>query len=146
MHLFAIAMVLFSSTASAATITLTCPDNIQTKQTLITPVPGWHISVDRSTTVDGKLHGGVIGFSDGPPEQLATLAPDSTTPSKTDKDRFVNRWTFGESEKSWQICTYTGTLIQLSKPLPARITSCSIEYEHSADPVRAWCEQALPSP
>lgn len=129
-----------SALASTGSVELSCPAQIETRQELSAPIADWHSSINRSMTIEGKLRVASMSFSDGPPEQMAILAPDKTRKSRKSKGAFINTWNFEVSESVWFSCGYQQTTIELSKPLPPGLKQCSIEYDQYASPVRAWCQ------
>ncbi len=124
----------------APAVALSCPEHVETKQELVTSRNGWQVSQDRSLSVDGKLRRTIMGFSDGPPQDRAILAPSGSSRSPTGKDARVNRWSLKRSEGVWFVCSYSQTTIQLSKPLPAGLSRCFIEVHPVNGATRAWCE------
>ncbi len=74
-------------------------------------------------------------FSDGPPDQMAWLAPDATHKVK---DGFTNVWTFGlAAEGTWLSCGYTGTSMVVSFRLPETVRRCQVRYDSRVSPPAA---------
>ena len=141
MQLLASVMAYISFTASPSHYELICPEYIETRQTLATPVPGWSASQNRNSYFEGKVRGQIAGFSFGPPEQMAMLKPDSEDGAKVDEESFVQSWSLGgNSTMILAVCRYAGTTIQLAKHLPGGLKKCSIQQHRSAGASKAWCE------
>jgi hypothetical protein len=145
MRIFLAMTIVMSSTVKAKTIELSCPIKIETKQEIISSPKGWDISMSSPTQLDtshasnSEHHGEINGFSYGHPNERAILAPDKTTYSK--KDRYsTNTWLFLKSEENWFICRYNDTVFELSKPLPAGLKQCRIQYNQAITVTRAWCD------
>ncbi|PHV12900.1 hypothetical protein CSQ89_03155 [Chitinimonas sp. BJB300] len=144
MRIFTVLALAVSAEVAAASLELSCPAEIETKQEIVTPPSGWRISKSSPTVLDqgtttSKHHGEVTGFSSGPPEERAILAPDRTIKSKKERS-FINVWPFSTSEENWFICSYRNSVIELSKPLPAGLKQCSIQYNNAQMVARAWCD------
>jgi hypothetical protein len=74
-------------------------------------------------------------FSDGPPEEQAWLAPDS---SRHDSRTLTNRWQFAkESNGIWLSCDYLGTSMTVALPLSKSVSGCEVIYDNSVTPPRA---------
>jgi hypothetical protein len=69
-----------------------------------------------------------ITFYDGPPSEKASLVYDRITHGKTEQ---VATWTFApqKARPIWLACSYAGTSIELTKALPATITTCAVTYD-----------------
>lgn len=65
-------------------------------------------------------------FSDGPPEEQAWLAPDRD-------ERTWQGWHFTPSsgKQIWLSCSYTGSKLLLSAPLPANVKYCKVTHDPS---------------
>ncbi|MDI1252319.1 STY0301 family protein [Thermomonas sp.] len=129
-------LLLIAAQTASATLPLSCLDNITTKQTLTSPAEGWQTSTNTFSVTDQKLRGTVYGFSDGPPEEMALLKPDSIVKSK---GGLLSTWVLDKSEQTWLICGYDFTTIQLSKPLPAKLKKCFMQADGNGD-TSAWCK------
>ncbi|MGI8841185.1 MAG: STY0301 family protein [Caulobacteraceae bacterium] len=70
-----------------------------------------------------------IMFSDGPPDQMAWLAP-------TASGKGAQRWDFthGAGAATWLSCGYLATSVIVSIPLPASTRSCRVTYDTAASP------------
>ncbi|MGQ5524038.1 STY0301 family protein [Chitinimonas sp. PSY-7] len=145
MRTFLALTIAISTTVTAKTIELSCPAEIETKQEIISPPGGWDISTSSPTQLDtppastSKHRGNVTGFSSGHPKDRAILAPEKTTYSKKNR-HLINIWSFSKSEEDWFICSYHNTVFELSKPLPAGLKQCRIQYNDGQTVTRAWCE------
>ncbi len=114
-------MFLFSGYAWAASYPVSCPDTIDVKQQLSSPIEGWKAGLD---SLPHRL--ALITFFDGPPEDNASLAPVSSRVA----GKQIATWLFGSrsSRAIWLTCGYAGTAVTLSKSLPASVTSCAVTY------------------
>ena len=129
-------LLLIAAQSASAALPLSCPDHITTQQTLTSPAAGWQTSNNTFSVTDQKLHGTVYGFSDGPPEEMALLAPDSTLKNK---GGLLSTWMLDKSEQTWLICGYDFTTIQLSKRLPAKLKKCFVQTDKDGN-TSAWCK------
>lgn len=129
-------LLLIAAQSTSAALPLSCPDYITTQQTLTAPIEGWNTSNDTFSVSDQKLRGSIYGFSDGPPEEMALLKPDST---QKNKGGLLSTWVLDKSEQTWLICGYDFTTIQLSKPLPAKLRVCSVQADKNGNK-SAWCK------
>lgn len=76
-----------------------------------------------------------VEFSDGPPEEGAWLAPDST---RHVGKGFVNHWQFSKSGGGvWLSCDYQGTSMSVALPLSKAVTSCDVTYDSDTAPPQA---------
>lgn len=100
-----------------------CPSAISARQQLASPVAGW---TAMQSDTPHNLAG--ITFYDGPPSDNASLVYDRITHGKTEQ---VATWTFAAKRDRpiWLACSYAGTSIQLTKSLPATITTCTVTYD-----------------
>jgi hypothetical protein len=99
-----------------------CPPQLQVRQQLDAPVPGWSAAVDK---LPNLLAG--LTFFDGKPEDNASLAPDRQA-RQNGKDVVV--WNFGTdtSRPVYVACRYAWTTITLQRELPKEVRSCTITY------------------
>lgn len=111
------------SVFGSAADTVSCPATISARQQLATPVAGWTAIEDDTPH---NLAG--ITFYDGPPSDKASLVYDRITHGKTEQ---VATWSFAPQKDRpiWLACGYAGTSIQLTKTLPATITTCAVTYD-----------------
>jgi hypothetical protein len=108
--------------ALAAAADVRCPERISTTQTLAQAVPGWTNQMDATP----NLLAGVT-FYDGPPKDLASLAPDETHA----KGKVLANWDLPPTPggQYWLVCSYSGTHITLARPLPKELRSCTVTYD-----------------
>jgi len=102
---------------------VSCPATIAARQQLAAPLAGW-TAMENDTP--HNLAG--ITFYDGPPSEKASLVYDRITHGKTEQ---VATWSFAAQKDRpiWLACSYAGTSIQLTKALPATITTCVVTYD-----------------
>ena len=67
-----------------------------------------------------------IMFSDGPPNEIAWLAPD-----RDERAYQVYAISASEGRQTWLSCGYSNTAIIISMPLPASIKSCKVTHDPS---------------
>ncbi len=110
-----------------------CPPQINTEQRAVDPPAGFK-TFDRHPP-----HKWVNAeFADGPPEDMAWLAPDS---SQRKGNGFVNVWTFGTTSRGTYVsCAYAGTSVELVIRLPDSIKRCEVRF---AGPGNASEAQAI---
>ncbi|MBS0640196.1 MAG: hypothetical protein JSS43_10010 [Proteobacteria bacterium] len=99
-----------------------CPPEITVEQQAVNPPAGFK-PFDRKAP-----HRWVNAeFADGPPEEMAWLAPDS---SQRKGNGFTNVWTFGQTGRgTWISCAYDGTSVELTARLPDTVKRCEIRFE-----------------
>jgi hypothetical protein len=104
-----------------------CPERLTVEQRTINPPSGFR-PLDREAT-----HAWTNAeFSDGPPEDMAWLAPDNT---RRRGATVTNSWTFGPSSHgTWLSCVYQGTSIVLTTRLADSIRHCEIRYDTTMSP------------
>ena len=73
-----------------------------------------------------------IMFSDGPPTEMAWLAPSAGGKS-------AQRWGFtpGRGAATWLSCGYLATSVIVSIPLPAATRTCRVTYDAATSPPTA---------
>lgn len=108
----------------AAAFDTTCPETIVTDQQLSAPQDGWQpFARDPWGTAGTPPVHTRSGFShielyDGPPVDLADLAPDNEG----------NTWTLGKDNPQkrplFMACVYDGTAVRLVRQLPPLVTRC----------------------
>ncbi|MES2942705.1 MAG: STY0301 family protein [Pseudomonadota bacterium] len=136
--LFAALLALCASCAVAAQDKpYNCPQQITTRQSLHEAVTGWSASTEKPFSASRQKDSGYsehnldsVGFSDGPPEEQVSLAPERESPSV--KGQWTSTWTFQKSEKVWFSCNYRKTSVILSRQLPAGLRSCAVRYNQNA--------------
>lgn len=108
-----------------------CPKSIQVAETVGAIPQGFKAfangntpSADLTTSATRDLNN--IQFSDGPPNEIAWLAPDN-------EDRGFEVWHFEPSagKQIWFTCGYSETRLILSAPMPADIKSCRVKRDAS---------------
>jgi len=67
-----------------------------------------------------------IMFSDGPPNEIAWLAPD-----RDERKYQVYAFSASAGKQTWLSCGYSNTGIMISMPLPADIKSCKVMHDPS---------------
>lgn len=89
--------------AAEPTVEYQCPQLIMTTQALVTPLSGWSQSTEQPSTTDDKKFRNhsenyleTVTFSEGIPENRATLIPDNE--SETVGKVWDARWNFERSE------------------------------------------------
>lgn len=136
--LFAALLALCASFSVAAQDkTYSCPQQITTRQSLHDAVPGWKPSTEKPFSASRQKDTGYsehnldsVAFSEGPPEDQVTLAPDRESP--TVKGQWTSTWSFQKSESIWFSCSYRKTAVVLSRQLPAGLRSCVVRYNKNA--------------
>ncbi|MFL5254143.1 MAG: STY0301 family protein [Rhodopila sp.] len=107
-----------------------CPPRITVEQRVTDPPAGFQ-SFDAAET----HHWIGVQFSDGPPVELAWLAPDS---SRRKGATVINVWRFTPAAGgTWLSCGYTGTSVVLSQRLPDSVRSCEVRYDAGTSPIIA---------
>jgi hypothetical protein len=81
-------------------------------------------SEDLSTAAKAELN--QIMFSDGPPTEIAWLAPD-----RDERTYQVYGFSASEGRQTWLSCGYSNTSIIIAMPLPAEIKSCKVTHDPS---------------
>jgi hypothetical protein len=100
---------------------VSCPPQVNVRQQLTQPVPGWSVAHDIIPT---RFEG--ITFFDGKPEENASLAPDSEVKRA---GKTLSTWTFNPGARpTYAACRYLLTNVMLVRPLPKGIRTCSITY------------------
>lgn len=74
-------------------------------------------------------------LSDGPPDEQAWLAPDTT---RQGHGLFTNVWTVAPvSAKIWLSCAYADTSVVVAVRLPEGLKTCGIRYDAGTSPPAA---------
>ena len=123
-----IALSVLAAPAGAAP--LACPPNLAVAQHAADPPAGFQaFEIDkRHVWINAQL-------SDGPPDEQAWLAPDST---KKSPKAFTNTWTLYASPRgTWLSCVYGDTSVMLSRRLPEGLKVCEIRYDAGMSPPMA---------
>lgn len=130
-------ILLLAAQSASALVPVSCPPSIRANQSLSAPVEGWRSSNNEFTVVNQELRGGFYGLTDGPPDNMALLAPSSTVKNRKG---LLSTWVFKKSEGVWLVCGYQYTTIQLSKPLPAGLAKCLVQTNNKDGGSTFWCE------
>ena len=102
-----------------------CPETISVKQTGVAPAPEWSVST-RLTPIQLEM----VTFYSGPPKDEASLVYAQFVRAK---DASIATWTFPKDPRGyWVKCTYSGTTVELAKPLPPTVTSCHVAYSRES--------------
>jgi hypothetical protein len=114
-----LAALLAAAPASAADSL--CPATVNVKQSGAAPTPAWTVSY---STTPSELE--MVTFYSGPPKDEASLVYDRIVKTK---DSSLATWNFGPDPHGyWVKCSYSGTTIELSQPLPPTLKSCRVTY------------------
>jgi hypothetical protein len=143
---------LLLATTSTTKLTLTCPEQIETQQEIVSKIDGWHVSKDspnrydkevlkNQSTTTKNMGGQLLGFSSGVPDNMEILAPDGSKKLSDKRRGLLSTWTFTDTEGIYFICAYQETTIRLSKPLPKGYTKCFIEDDETNRTHTSWCEK-----
>ena len=106
--------------AGAAAAEIECPRTIQVRQ-VATDVPSGFTTAVSATPPQLAS----VTFFDGKPEEEASLVYDRKTPGRNGIRAY---WTFQPSSQIWLSCSYSGTSVVLSRPLPG-VTRCMVVYK-----------------
>jgi len=99
---------------------LTCPASITVDETLTSNHEGWTVG---RTDLLRRLSG--ITIFEGNPADMASLIGEQRKPAKT---MIVSTWRFTPGAQYWVSCSYSGTRIVLSQPIPQSYRACIITY------------------
>jgi hypothetical protein len=116
-------LTFFCAPFCRAAETISCPATVATHQNLAAPVAGWTSMLDDTPQ---SLAG--ITFYDGAPAEKASLVYDQI---KHGKGEDIATWTFvpQKDRQIWLVCSYAGTVVELSRSLPSQITTCAVTYD-----------------
>ncbi len=104
-----------------------CPTHLSVEQRAVDPPAGFQ-PFDPAVTHPWDT----VAFSDGPPDQMAWLAPDTT---QHRGKSFTNIWTFASAGGgTWLSCGYAGTSLVLSRRLPDSTRRCEVRYDATMSP------------
>jgi hypothetical protein len=135
----AIALSLIATAAGAnegRRIELSCPSFIHTRQALAgTPPDGWLplIAAENSPTAaeaSNRHYLSGVQFSSGHPSERAILVPDNPHEFGARK-RFIQRWSFTDSQGVYVSCQYGLTTVQLTQAVPSGYKRCEVSFENS---------------
>ena len=97
-----------------------CPATLNIEEKLKQPYAGW--SEGRT---DAPRSLSAITVFEGNPKDMASLVGDQRKPSKT---ILVTTWKLEPGTQYWMSCSYSGTRIVLSRPVPANYRSVVVTY------------------
>jgi len=100
-----------------------CPPTVEVRQVATEVPPGFTPAVSATPP---RL--AAVAFFDGNPEEEASLVYDRLTPGRHGSRAY---WTFQPNAHIWLSCSYTGTSIVLSRPLP-NVTRCMVAYKRDS--------------
>jgi len=122
---------------------LSCPETIETQQSIAGNAPAnWRAAIDKASGAPVS-HWDGVAFSDGPPENLASLVPDD---SKTAAGNRVDIYKFPASvyKQIWLSCSYAQTAVILTKT-PGLVGSvCRVTYVGVGDDAGPQKVECLP--
>jgi len=122
------------TTMSSADV-LSCPERIQTRQVILSRHEGWE-PIHRNVGLGN--FGQIVGFADG--KQPSAMKPAKTTKSERNGGTVATTWSFSRASSDIHvICAYDGTDIELVRPLPSGLTSCTIERNGRTGRTKATC-------
>jgi hypothetical protein len=102
-----------------------CPDTVSVRQSGAAPAPDWSVSYSAA-----PLQVEMVTFYSGPPKEEASLVYDTWVNAK---DTSTATWKFLHDARGyWIKCSYRGTTMELSKALPATLSSCRVTYDRQA--------------
>lgn len=126
----ALLLLLPAAGGPAAAAPQHCPETLSVEQRAVNLPTGLQAfdSETRHVWVNAQ-------FSDGPPNEQAWLAPES---SRTSGKTLTNLWRFVANQAgTWLSCGYTGTSIVASFRLPNTVGSCEVRYDTAVSPPAA---------
>lgn len=111
--------------SSASGVELKCPEQIRTEQKIGVTTANWTATPGAGSGAINNL--AAIQFFDGPPSDMASLAPDQTLELV---QKSVAIWKFAPRTASgiWIACDYFLTTVILTRKLPAGIRQCKATY------------------
>jgi len=117
------------SGASAAADAPACPKTIEVSQKPAKIPDGFHAYVNggpptADLSVAEKVELNQISFSDGPPTEIAWLAPD-----RDERTYQVYKLEGSKEKPVWLTCGYSNTSIIVSTPLPPEVKSCKVMHD-----------------
>lgn len=129
------AISLWSAGASAAAPA--CPASLEVVEAAAAVPAGFRAFLNgdpptRTFSLPAARRLDTIMFSDGPPTEMAWLAPSSG-------GRSVQRWNFTprSGAATWLSCGYLATSVIVSLPLPAATRICQVTYDAATSPPAA---------
>lgn len=109
----------FSACLWAETYTPICPDEIKIKEDIRQTPKEWE-AINGNTR--NFLNG--ISFYSDHPGKMASLKPEFINNKKA-------KWIFSPQEIIYIVCHYNQTSIELTQPLPKKITACMIQFNQN---------------
>ncbi len=109
----------------------TCPKTLQVAERPATIPDGFRAYANGNPPTEDisaaeKVELNQIMFSDGPPTEIAWLAPD-----RDERAYQVYVVNATAAKQSWLTCGYSNTAIIISVPLPPAIKSCKVTHDPS---------------
>jgi hypothetical protein len=98
-----------------------CPASIAVEETLKQRPEGW---TEGRSDIPLRLAG--ITIFEGDPKEQASLIGEQR---KSSRNTMVSTWRFTPSAQYWISCTYSGTRIVLSRPIPLNYRVLVITYD-----------------
>lgn len=101
-----------------------CPSSVEVRQSAA-PLAGWAMSNRKTANALA-----MVTFFSGPPAGEASLVYDEWVDTKAES---IATWRFPRDPAGyWIMCSYSDTTVELSRALPASVTSCRVTYEPKA--------------
>lgn len=120
MRVALLATLLFATVSSWAAEP-NCPAKLVVEETLKQDHEGW---TEGRSDIPQRLSG--ITIFEGDPKELASLIGEQR---KMSSKTMISTWRFAPGAQYWISCTYSGTRITLSRPIPANYRSVVITYD-----------------
>jgi len=98
-----------------------CPATIAVEESLKQSHEGW---TEGRSDLPLRLSG--ITIFEGDPKELASLVGEQR---KTSKNMMVSTWRFTPGAQYWISCTYSGTRMVLSRPIPSNYRALVVTYD-----------------
>jgi hypothetical protein len=117
----ALLITLLLLTASCWAAEPNCPATLVVEETLKQSPEGW---TQGRADVPRRLSG--ITIFEGDPKDLASLIGEQRKPSR---NTMISTWQFTPGAQYWISCTYSGTRIVLSRPIPSNYRAVVITYD-----------------
>jgi len=99
----------------------TCPASLVVEETLKQGHEGW---TEGRSEIPLRLAG--ITIFEGDPKEQSSLIGEQR---KTSRNTMVSTWRFTPGAQYWISCTYSGTRIVLSRPIPLNYRALVITYD-----------------
>jgi hypothetical protein len=115
--------------SSVAADVPTCPKTLQVDEKPATIPDGFHAFVNGNPPTEDlsaaeKVELNQISFSDGPPTEMAWLAPD-----RDERTYQVYAINAEGTKQAWLSCGYSNSAIIISVPVPPAIKSCKVTHD-----------------